>query len=160
MEREIYFTGKEGILIKTVAQAVPTYTMSIFKIPKQICEDINSVLARYWWGQLQGENKVHWMSWSRLCKSKKMGRLDFRDLHAFNLSLLTKLAWKLVQKTDSLFYRIYKARYFPNSMFLDAEMGHNPSYVWHSLLSAREVLLAGSKWQVGNGDTIKILSHD
>ena len=89
-----------------------------------------------------------------------MGRLGFRDLHAFNLSLLTKLAWKLVQKTDSLFYRIYKARYFPNSTFLDAEMGHNPSYVWHSLLSAREVLLAGSKWQVGNGDTIKILSHD
>ena len=66
----------------------------------------------------------------------------------------------MVQKTDSLFYRIYKARYFPNSTFLDAEIGHNPSYVWHSLLSAREVLLAGSKWQVGNGDTIKILSHD
>ena len=100
------------------------------------------------------------MSWSRLCKSKKMGGLGFRTLHAFNLALLAKKSWKLVQKTDSLFYRIYKARYFPNSTFLDAEIGHNPSYVWHSLLSAREVLLAGSKWQVGNGDTIKILSHD
>ena len=134
--------------------------MSIFKIPKQICEDINFVLARYWWGQLQGEKKVHWMSWSRLCKSKKMGGLGFHDLHAFNLALLAKQAWKLVQKTDSLFYRIYKARYFPNSTFLDAEIGHNPSYVWHSLLSVREVLLASSKWQVGNGDTIKNLSHD
>ena len=86
--------------------------------------------------------------------------MGFCDLHAFNLALLAKQAWKLVQKTDSLFYRIYKARYFPNSTFLDAEMDHNPSYVWRSLLSAREVLLAGSKWQVGNGDTIKILSHD
>ena len=100
------------------------------------------------------------MSWSRLCKSKKMGGLGFHDLHAFNLALLAKKSWKLVQKMDSLFYRIYKARYFPNSTFLDAEMGHNPSYVWRSLLSVREVLLAGSKWQVGNGDTIKILSHD
>ena len=86
--------------------------------------------------------------------------MGFCDLHAFNLALLAKQAWKLVQKTDSLFYRIYKARYFPNSTFLDAEMDHNPSYVWRSLLSAREVLLAGSKWQVGNDDTIKILSHD
>ena len=86
--------------------------------------------------------------------------MGFCDLHAFNLALLAKQAWKLVQKTDSLFYRIYKARYFPNSTFLDAEMGHNPLYVWRSLLSTREVLLAGSKWQVGNGDTIKILSHD
>ena len=113
----------------------------------------------YWHG-LQDEKKVHWMSWSRLCKSKKMGGLGFRNLHAFNLALLAKKSWKLVQKMDSLFYRIYKARYFPNSTFLDAEIGHNPSYVWHSLLSAREVLLAGSKWQAGNGDTIKILSHD
>ena len=45
-EKFISQVGRE-ILIKTVAQAVPTYTMSIFKILKQICEDINSVLARY-----------------------------------------------------------------------------------------------------------------
>ena len=106
------------------------------------------------------EKKVHWMSWSRLCKSKKMGGIGFRDLHTFNLALLAKQAWKLVQKMDSLFYRIYKARYFPTTTFLDAEMGHNPSYVWRSLLSAREVILAGSKWQVGNDETIKILSHE
>ena len=144
-EKFISQAGRE-ILIKTIAQAVPTYTMSIFKILKQIYEDINSVLAQYWWGQLQGEKKVHWMSWSRLCKSKKMGGLGFRNLHAFNLALLAKQAWKLVQKTDSLFYRIYKACYFPTSTFLDAEIGHNPLYVWRSLLSAREVLLASSKW--------------
>ena len=49
-EKFISQAGRE-ILIKTITQAVPSYTMSIFKIPKQICEDINSVLARYWWGQ-------------------------------------------------------------------------------------------------------------
>nr|XP_023888041.1 uncharacterized protein LOC112000166 [Quercus suber] len=89
-----------------------------------------------------------------------MGRIGFQALHAFNLALLAKQAWKLVQKKDSLFYYIYKARYFPTTMFLDAEIGHNPSYVWHSLLSAREVILAGSKWQTGNSKTIKVLSHE
>ena len=104
-ERLISKAGRE-ILIKTVAQVVPTYTMSIFNIPKQICEDINTILAWYWWGQLQDEKKVHWMSWRRLCNSKKMGGMGFCDLHAFNLALLAKQAWKLVQKKDSLFYRI------------------------------------------------------
>ena len=47
--RLISKAGRE-ILIKTVAQVVPTYTMSIFNIPKQICEDINTILAWYWWG--------------------------------------------------------------------------------------------------------------
>ena len=75
-----------------------------------------------------------------------MGGMGFCDLHAFNLALLAKQAWKLVQKKDSLFYRIYKARYFLTIEFLEAEMGHNPSYVWRSLLSAREIVLAGSRW--------------
>lgn len=157
-ERLISKAGRE-IFIKTVAQAVSTYMMSIFNIPKQICEDINSLLARYWWGQLRDEQRVHWMSWKRLCNPKKMGGMGFRDLHGFNLALLAKQAWILVQKKDSLFYHIYKARYFPTTTFLNAEMGHNPSYVWRSFLSAKEILLVGSRWQVGNGKTIKILSH-
>ena len=37
------------ILIKTVAQAILTYTMEMFKIPKALCDTINSTLAKYWW---------------------------------------------------------------------------------------------------------------
>ena len=47
------------VLIKTVAQAIPTYSMSMFKIPKKICGDINSVLAKYLWGQTRNEKKIH-----------------------------------------------------------------------------------------------------
>lgn len=47
------FISKAGreILIKTVAQAIPTYSMGIFKIPQTLCHSINSTLAKYWWGQ-------------------------------------------------------------------------------------------------------------
>ena len=46
------FISKAGgeIFIKTVAQAIPTYFMSLFKLPKALCDNINSTLARYWWG--------------------------------------------------------------------------------------------------------------
>ena len=47
------------VLIMTVAQAIATYSMSMFKIPKKICGDINSVLAKYLWGQTKNEKKIH-----------------------------------------------------------------------------------------------------
>ena len=48
-EKTISKAGRET-LIKSVAQAIPTYSMSIFKIPRSVYEDINSVLAKYCWG--------------------------------------------------------------------------------------------------------------
>ncbi|XP_042950367.1 uncharacterized protein LOC122282484 [Carya illinoinensis] len=38
--------GKE-IMIKTMLQAIPTYTMSVFKLPKNLCQDLNSMFAKF-----------------------------------------------------------------------------------------------------------------
>ena len=48
-EKFISKAGRE-ILIKTAAQAIPTYSMSLFRLSKSICDSINSLLAKYWWG--------------------------------------------------------------------------------------------------------------
>ena len=55
-EKNISKAGRE-VLIKMVAQVIPTYSMSMFKIPKRICDDINSVLAKYWWDQTRDKKK-------------------------------------------------------------------------------------------------------
>ena len=49
-EKYISKIGRE-ILIKTIAQAILTYSISIFRIPKAVCDGINLVLTKYWWGQ-------------------------------------------------------------------------------------------------------------
>ena len=67
------FISKVGrkVLIKTIAQAIPTYSMSVFKIPKAMGDSINSTLAKYYWGQTKDERKIHWINWKKLCRQKK-----------------------------------------------------------------------------------------
>ena len=69
--------ARREILIKTVAQAIPTYTMGLFKIPKALCDTINSALAKYWWGQTKDEKKIHWINWKKLCTLKKNDGMGF-----------------------------------------------------------------------------------
>ena len=157
-EKFISKAGRE-VLIKKVAQAIPTYAMSLFKLPKSMYDSINSLLAKYWWGQNKEERKIHWVNWKKLCTSKQKGGMGFRDLHAFNLAMLSKQAWRLTQDINSLFYKVYKARYFPNCSFMTAQLGSNSSFVWRSLLAARDIIFNGSKWWVEDGKTVGVYSH-
>ena len=63
--------AEREVLIKTVAQAIPTYSVSLFKIPRTIFDGINSALSKYWWGQTWNEKKIYWINWGKLCGSKK-----------------------------------------------------------------------------------------
>jgi len=38
-------------------------------------------------------------------------------------------------------------------------LGHNPSYVWQSILKARFILRGGSRWCIGNGNSIPIVNE-
>ena len=82
--------------------------------------------------------------------------MGFRDIHAFNLAMLAKQAWQLIQGSLSLLFKVYKARYFPACSFIEAVLGSNPSYIWRSLLEARELIKAATVWKVGDGRSIKL----
>ena len=45
-EKFVSKVGRE-VLIKTVAQVIPTYSMSLFQLPKTLYSDMNSIMAKY-----------------------------------------------------------------------------------------------------------------
>ena len=49
-------------------------------------------------------------------------------------------------------------KYFPDSSFSQAKLGHNPSFTWRSIRLAQEVVNKGMRWRVGDGHSIKIWS--
>jgi len=90
---------------------------------------------------------------------KNHGGMGFKDLIAYNLAMLGKQGWKFLAEPDSLVSRIYKARYFPSHSYLTANLGHNPSYVWRSILKARFIVRGGARWCIGTGHSISILDE-
>ncbi|KAM5560293.1 hypothetical protein ABKV19_021457 [Rosa sericea] len=157
-EKTLSVAGRE-VLIKAVAQAIPSYVMSCFELPKHLCNEMQQLMARFWWGGSEGEKKIHWVSWEKLCRPKVEGGMGFRNMHCFNLALLAKQGWRLIQKPNSLIARVLKAKYFPHCSFMAAEMKKGSSYTWRSIMAGREVLRQGVRYQVGDGSTI-FLWHD
>ncbi|XP_031121085.1 uncharacterized protein LOC116024331 [Ipomoea triloba] len=149
--------GKE-VLLKSVAQSMPTFSMSVFMLPHSVCQSIERVMNRYWWGS-GGDRSIHWMAWDQLCVPKKYGGLGFKDLRAFNLAMLGKQAWRFLTNPQSLVARIYKARYYPKTTFVDATIGGCPSFCWRSIMAAHELICSGVRRRIGNGNTTLIWGH-
>ena len=73
--------------------------------------------------------------------------MSFKDLHASNFALLAKQRWQLQQGKNSLFYRVFKNKYFHDEEFIHAKKGHHPSFAWRSIWVAQSLIRDGVKWQ-------------
>ena len=151
--------GRE-VLIKSVIQVIPTYAMSCFKLPTTLCHEIEILVRKFWWGQRGDQRKVHWVRWEDLCNHKDQGGMGFKDLTMFNEAMLAKLSWQFLQDDNSLFFRVFKARFFPNGTILDAKEPASVSYAWKSILHGRDVILKEALWRVGDGKHIKIWGNN
>ena len=86
--------------------------------------------------------------------------MGFKDLTTFNEAMFAKLSWRLLHDDNSLFFRVFKVRFFPNGTILDAKELAFASYAWRSILHGRDVILKGALWRVGDGKKIKIWSDN
>ena len=62
----------------------------------------------------------------------------------------------LIHNTDSLLYKVFKAKYFSHCTILDEEVKMKGSYAWQSILKARSLVHTGSTWRIGNGEKVLI----
>ena len=65
-ERLLSQVGRE-VLLKAVVKAIPTYSMSCFRLPDRLCSDQEGLMRRFWWGYSDEKKKICWISWKRLC---------------------------------------------------------------------------------------------
>jgi len=73
-------SGAKDVLIKSIAQAIPTYMMSVFQLSDSVCEDIECSFRKFWWGEEKDQRRNHWVAWEKFSRCKARGGLGFRDM--------------------------------------------------------------------------------
>lgn len=154
-EKMLSKAGKE-VLIKAVAQAISVYAMACFDLTKSFCDQLSSMICRYWWSQMDKENKVHWVSWETMTWPKRKGGLGFRNLHHFNIAMLARQTWRLLQNPKTLCAKVLSSKYYPDGQILDAKSIRGMSYAWRSISKGIILLSKGIIWRVGNRRNINI----
>ncbi|KAL0406523.1 UNVERIFIED_CONTAM: putative mitochondrial protein [Sesamum latifolium] len=91
-----------------------------------------------------------------VCRSKGGRGLGFKHLKAFNQAMLAKQLWRVLTRPECLLSQVLKQRYFPNSDLLQQKSVHmHPTLV--SMFETRGLIIAGSRWSVGDGLTVRVL---
>lgn len=63
-ESFLSYAGRE-VFIKSVAETIPTYPMTCFLLPNTLIKELESIIARFWWGNNAENAKIHWIAWNR-----------------------------------------------------------------------------------------------
>ncbi|XP_013608474.1 PREDICTED: uncharacterized mitochondrial protein AtMg00310-like [Brassica oleracea var. oleracea] len=130
--------------------------MSNFLMPVSLCKRLQSAVTRYWWDLNENERKMAWISWDSMAKPKAIGGLGFRDFQSFNIALLAKIGWRLLQNPECLLGKVLFGKYCQDNNILQATDSSSMSHGWRSVLAGRDLLLENLGWVVEDGASINI----
>ncbi|GJU10344.1 RNA-directed DNA polymerase, eukaryota [Tanacetum coccineum] len=128
--------GGRLTLLKSVLGASPLYTMSIFKVPKGVLKEMESIRNSFFIGVDNSDKKITWVAWDKVLASKKNGGLGVSSYFALNRALLCKWIWRFISQEDSLWFHVIQALYGSNIGSHSTQLSSN----WCSILREMQVL--------------------
>lgn len=136
--------------------ALPNHVMSCYHVPKATTKNLTTAVTQFWWSPGGSTRDMHWKSWDKVCVNKDEGGLGFKDITDLNTAMLDKQLWRLIEKSNTLFSRVFKGWYYRNASPLEPIRSYSPSYGWRSIISARSLVSKGLIKMVGSGSSIYV----
>ncbi|CAN1129854.1 Putative ribonuclease H protein At1g65750 [Linum perenne] len=130
--------------------------MSVFFLSQTLTKKMDSLARKFFWSGSMDKRAIHWVNSDTLCETKAAGGLGFKSFTEFNLAMLAKQGWRILENPEALWVRVLKSIYFPKCDFLEAAKGSRPSWIWASIYKAKEVVALGALKRVGGGESIDV----
>lgn len=73
-EKTLSLAGR-STLVKTVAMAVPSYVMQTFLLSKKMCDKMDGIVRRFFWGYNDAKRHLCLKAWDNICAPKASGGL-------------------------------------------------------------------------------------
>lgn len=109
--RFLSFAGRLT-LIKAVLSSLPTYYLSLFRMPSGVAKDIAKIQAAFLWGGSDLRRKIHLVKWGDVSLSKSQGGLGVKRIDLMNVCLLLKWWWRFGAKEKSLWKDVICKKYY------------------------------------------------
>lgn len=113
-----------------IAQAIPSYFMSCFHcfvLSDDLCNDIEGIISKFYWGGDVAKRFMHWVKWDRLRTPKNEGGLGFKKFKSFNLALVAKNWWRIMSQSDIILSLLFKVVCAPHNYIFRAKKGYRSS---------------------------------
>ncbi|XP_058726363.1 uncharacterized protein LOC131597703 [Vicia villosa] len=142
--RWLSFGGRINLL-KSVLGSLPILSFSFYLAPKKVIQEINKIQGNFLWGGVKAKRGIHWVKWKEVCLPVDKGGLGLRCLEDFNLALLIKWKWRIMETSNSLWYRMLRVRYEDIKLRLVIEGGRRDHYSsksvwWSGVISLKKIL--------------------
>ncbi|XP_058757341.1 uncharacterized protein LOC131630579 [Vicia villosa] len=132
--------GGRMTLLKSVLGSLPIFTLSFYLAPKKVVREINRIQSHFLWGGVEEKKCIHWVRWEDVCTPIDKGGLGLKNLEVFNIAILCKWKWRILEESNSFWYRMLKARYGDIKLRMFLEGGKRDKYTsksdwWSDILS-------------------------
>ena len=133
--------------------------MSSFLLPISLSSSLDRIFKIFWWGFPKDKTRnLSLKSWSSICLPKAEGDLVFRLMHEFNMSLISKLGWKLLSNADCLWVNQLQKKYIKYGNFITSLNPSSSSWLWKEIQRIKPFISAWACLKVSRASTSSIWS--
>ncbi|WJZ95322.1 hypothetical protein VitviT2T_014100 [Vitis vinifera] len=156
-KRQFISKGGRITLIRSTLASMPTYLMSLLRMPRVVKLRLEKIQRDFLWGGGALEKRPHLVKWAVVCTHKKMGGLGIRNLSILNRALLCKWSWRYAVERDSYWKLIISSKYGVERggwNTCGAKEGHGVG-LWKEISKESLLLLNNVSFSVGDGKRVR-----
>ena len=111
--RKMTFLSKGGrlTLIEAILSAIPTYYLSLFRIPYGVIKEVEKIMRNFLWKGVDGDGGDHLVAWKEVSRPKCKGGLGIGSSKEKNKVLLFKWIWRFPNEQESLWAKVIKSKF-------------------------------------------------